>query len=79
VSYGPISPGSHDVVVVNVTVDIHERLGPELRAAAGDARAVVVAGVLVGDQERRTAVAYGRTPSTRLVDGEWAALVLRAP
>lgn len=76
VGAGPVAdhPGPVDLAVVNVTVDIHERLGPEV---AQRTDLVVVAGVLVGHQEARVARAYRARSWRRMTEGDWAAAVLR--
>ncbi len=63
-----------DLSVLNVTIDIHEHLGPALHSLPPGP--LVVAGILAGDQEQRCAAAHHRHPRTRVADGEWAALVL---
>ncbi|MEZ5166443.1 MAG: 50S ribosomal protein L11 methyltransferase [Acidimicrobiales bacterium] len=63
-----------DWIVANLTVDLHETVAPPLVPAAG---AVIVAGVLVGPQSARAAVAWQRRIAVERTEGEWAGLVLR--
>lgn len=67
------TPTTADLTVLNVTIDIHERVAPTLPRETGP---LIVAGILSGEQERRCATAHARTIVDRSVDGEWAALVL---
>lgn len=64
-------PGAVDVALVNVTIDIHERLAPLVAAPT-----VVVAGILTGQRERAI-LAYDADIVADAGDGEWAGLVLR--
>lgn len=68
------TPTEADLTVLNVTIDIHEGCGPALRNRR--LGALIVAGILAGDQERRCATAHERVITARLIDGEWAGLVL---
>ncbi len=68
--------GTHDLGVCNMTIDLHEELGPTVAARTTIGR-MVVAGILVGDQERRAVAAHARTEILdRRADGDWAALLL---
>ena len=62
-----------DVVLLNVTIDIHELVAETVRAI--DADRLVIAGVLAGEQAERAARLHGRTPAATTVEGEWASLV----
>lgn len=62
-----------DVVLLNVTIDIHEFVAETVRAF--DADRLVIAGVLAGEQAERAARLHGRTPTATTVEGEWASLV----
>lgn len=64
-------PGPVDVALVNVTIDVHERLASRVRAPT-----VVVAGILTGQRERAIR-AYDADIVAAAVEGEWAGLVLR--
>ena len=63
-----------DLALLNVTIDIHERVAPHLRHQR--IGPLVVAGILTGDQEARCATAHDRTIVERATHDEWAALVL---
>ncbi|MEM9519966.1 MAG: 50S ribosomal protein L11 methyltransferase [Actinomycetota bacterium] len=63
-----------DVSVLNVTIDIHERVSSALQHQP--LGRLIVAGILCGEQEARCAAAHNRTASRRRVDGEWAGVVL---
>ena len=63
-----------DLAVLNVTIDIHEQVAAGLHSQRIET--LVAAGLLAGPQEDRAAAAHRRTISHRIVDGEWAALVL---
>ena len=65
--------GNFDLGLCNMTIDIHERLGPSLTADIGR---LIVGGILTGEQEQRAAAAHRREISGRRVEGEWVALVL---
>ena len=68
--------GSFDLAVCNMTIDLHELVGPALAANTVAAR-LIVAGILVGDHEDRARIAHERTEvHDRRVSGEWAALLL---
>ena len=62
-----------DLVLVNVTIDIHERLAPLLSPAH---RRLIVAGVLGEDQLARAATAYGGVAERTLGEDGWMAAVL---
>lgn len=62
-----------DVVLLNVTIDIHELVAETVRAV--DADRLVIAGVLADKQAERAARLHGRTPVAQAVEGEWVALV----
>lgn len=66
--------GDFDLGLCNMTIDLHERLGPSL---AVDVTTLVVGGILRGEQEARVCAAHSRGVDARRVEGEWAALVLR--
>lgn len=67
--------GTYELVVVNVTIDVHEAIAANFRRhlAAGP---VVVAGLLAGPQEQRAADAYNAKIVERRQQGEWVGLVL---
>lgn len=62
-----------DVVLLNVTIDIHELVAEAVRAI--DADRLVIAGVLAGEQAERAARLHDRLPVASSVEGEWTALV----
>jgi ribosomal protein L11 methyltransferase len=66
-----------ELAVLNVTIDLHEQLGPLLRPFLPDR--LIVAGVLTGAQETRAAAAHQRTITHRISEGDWAALLLDHP
>lgn len=63
-----------DLTVLNVTIDIHEEVAPRLRNQA--LGPIIVSGILAGEQEHRCATAHDRVAARRVVQDEWAALVL---
>jgi ribosomal protein L11 methyltransferase len=65
-----------DLVTINVTIDIHERIAPTLHRAH---RRLVVAGVLGEEQLRRCARAYGATVTRSITHDGWMAAVLSRP
>jgi ribosomal protein L11 methyltransferase len=62
-----------ELVLANVTIDIHETLGPLL---PWQPDRLIAAGILVGSQAPRCAAAWGLRVARELVDGEWAGLIL---
>lgn len=62
-----------DLVIINVTIDIHEMLATTLAPSHGR---LIVAGLLGGDQLDRCAAAYGATPVRTCEDDDWMAAVL---
>ena len=68
-----IESGPVDVVLLNVTIDIHEAVAATVQTI--DADRLVIAGVLAGEQAERAARLHGRTATDTLLDGEWAAVV----
>lgn len=67
--------GRCDVIVCNVTIDLHETIGPAL--AATSSTALIAAGLLVGPHEQRAMDAYRRNQIVdRRVEGEWAAIAM---
>lgn len=73
---GAAVTGEYALGLCNMTIDLHEVIGPPLAEGTAITR-LIVAGILVGDQERRAAAAHGRsTIVDRRIDGEWAALLL---
>ncbi len=62
-----------DLVLVNVTIDIHEGLAPLLSPVH---RRLIVAGVLGDDQLARAATAYGGAIERTMSDDDWMAAVL---
>lgn len=77
VSLGSVdaAEGVYDIAVINVTIDIHEAIGADVRRYIG-VETVLVAGLLAGPQEQRAADAYGARIVERRQHGEWAGLVL---
>ena len=68
--------GRFDLAACNMTIDLHELVGPAL-AANTHADRLIVAGILVGDQEHRACTAHARTEVLeRRAEGEWVALLL---
>ena len=67
--------GTYELVVVNVTIDIHESIAADFRRHLV-ARQVIVAGLLAGPQEQRVAGAYDAEVVERRQQGEWVSLVL---
>ena len=66
----------HQLATCNMTIDLHEAIGPSLAAGASIGR-LIVAGILAGEQERRAAAAHGRAKIVdRRGDGDWVALLL---
>ncbi|MEZ5246372.1 MAG: 50S ribosomal protein L11 methyltransferase [Acidimicrobiales bacterium] len=65
-----------DLVTVNVTIDIHERIAPTLPTAH---RRLVVAGILGEEQLHRCATAYGAAIERSLAQEGWMAAVLTRP
>lgn len=65
--------GVFDVGLCNMTIGLHERLGPTLTADIG---LLLIGGVLRGAQEDRVRAAHRRRIVARRVEGEWAALAL---
>lgn len=66
-------PHTTDLVVINVTIDIHEQLAPGL--PAGPER-LIVAGILGESQLARSAIAYGATVVRAIEHDDWMAAVL---
>jgi len=64
---------SADVLVVNVTIDVHETLA---RLVPWPPRVVVASGFLRGAQVERCEAAWARPTTDRVFDGEWVALTL---
>jgi len=68
--------GTFAVGLCNMTIDLHERVGPAVAAATAIDR-LVVAGLVAGPQEARALAAHRRsTVLDRRVEGEWVGLVL---
>ncbi len=68
--------GAHDLGVCNMTIDLQEELGPTIANRTTIDR-MVVAGILVGEQEKRAVAAHARTEILdRRAEGDWAALLL---
>lgn len=68
--------GAFDLVVCNMTIDLHELVGGPLSGNASAPR-LVVAGILAGPQEDRVCAAHARADVlVRRAEGEWAALLL---
>ena len=73
---GAAATGDFTLGLCNMTIDLHEAIGPSLAAGASIGR-LIVAGILAGEQERRAAAAHGRAKIVdRRVDGDWVALLL---
>ncbi len=69
--------GTYDLILANLTIDIHEMIADQL-AAEVVAPKMIVAGILVGAQEERCVSVHRRRVVQRVVEGEWAALLLGA-
>ncbi|MEQ8841776.1 MAG: 50S ribosomal protein L11 methyltransferase [Acidimicrobiales bacterium] len=73
---GSVDPGDgtpYDLVVVNVTIDIHEHIAGELHPAHPR---LIVAGILGPTQLDRCAAAYGATTDRHIESDGWMAAVL---
>ncbi|MEO0493969.1 MAG: 50S ribosomal protein L11 methyltransferase [Actinomycetota bacterium] len=68
-----IDPTPADVVLLNVTIDIHEAIADAVRRI--DPTILIVAGVLDGAQAERVATLYGRVATATATDDGWAVLV----
>ena len=62
-----------DVALLNVTIDIHESVAPAVQRL--DVPVLIVAGILDGEQAERAARLLGRSPTERLSEDGWVALV----
>lgn len=72
--------GPYDVIVANVTIDIHERLAAEIDRLVAPAGVVVASGILEGRQLDRLLAAHpGRVLVEHRREGEWAGVVLGPP
>lgn len=74
--------GPFDLILANITADVLLPLAPALVARLAPGGALVLAGILAGEQERAVRAAYERLGlccEQERVDGEWAALLLRTP
>jgi ribosomal protein L11 methyltransferase len=74
--------GPFDLIAANITADVLLPLAPLLAARLAPGGALVLAGILAGEQEREVRAAYERLGlrcEDARADGEWAALLLRAP
>ena len=65
--------GRFDVALLNVTIDIHETVAPAIERL--DAPVLIVAGILDGEQAERVARLHGQSPTERLSEEGWVALV----
>lgn len=68
-----IDGATPDLMLVNVTIDIHEALA---RRAAFVPGRTIAAGVLRGEQARRCAQSWGLHTEVALAEEEWAGLLL---
>jgi ribosomal protein L11 methyltransferase len=74
--------GPFDLIVANITADVLVALAPVLVARLAPRGALVLAGILAGEQEREVRAAYehlGLGCEHARSEGEWAALLLHAP
>ncbi|HEY5998757.1 MAG TPA: 50S ribosomal protein L11 methyltransferase [bacterium] len=74
--------GRFELVAANITADVLVPLAPALAARLAPGGALVLAGILAGEQEREVRVAYERLGlrcAAARAEGEWAALLLAAP
>ena len=62
-----------DVALLNVTIDIHESVAPAVERL--DVPVLIVAGILDGEQAERAARLHGQSPTERLSEDGWVALV----
>jgi ribosomal protein L11 methyltransferase len=73
--------GAFDLIAANITADVLLALAPLLVARLAPDGAIVLAGILAGEQEREVRAAYerfGLRCDDARSEGEWAALLLRA-
>ncbi|MEM8704875.1 MAG: 50S ribosomal protein L11 methyltransferase [Actinomycetota bacterium] len=68
-----LEPTACDVVLLNVTIDVHEQVAAAVRRIDPDR--LLIAGILDGEQATRAAELHGREPVAAAVDGEWTVLV----
>ena len=62
-----------DAALLNVTIDIHESVAPAVERL--DVPVLIVAGILDGEQAERAARLHGQSPTERLSEDGWVALV----
>lgn len=68
--------GTFALGLCNMTIDLHELIGPSVATGASIDR-LIVAGILAGPQEARAVAAHRRsTVLDRRTDGEWVGLTL---
>ena len=74
--------GPFDLIVANITADVLIALAPRLAARLAPGGALVLAGILAGEQEREVRAAcerLGLRCEEATAEDEWAALLLEAP
>ena len=74
--------GPFDLIAANITADVLLALAPLIVARLAPEGALVLSGILAGDQAREVRAAFerlGLSDAVERVAGEWAALLLRAP
>ena len=74
--------GKFDLVTANITADVLLPLAPRLAGCLSPCGALVLAGLLAGEQTREVRAAYeglGLLCAGERVEGEWASLLLVAP
>jgi ribosomal protein L11 methyltransferase len=74
-------PGTFDLIVANITANVLVALAGELAARLRPGGRLVLSGILAGEQEAQVREAYerlGLRGGAARVEGEWAALSLRA-
>jgi len=70
--------GTFDVVVVNVTIDIHDMIAADVVGRIEPDGTLIASGLLAGPQEQRLAENFpGHRLIRRFTEAEWAAITLR--
>jgi ribosomal protein L11 methyltransferase len=78
----PAGAGPFDLIAANITADVLLDLAPDIAARLAPGGALVLSGLLAGEQARETRAAYerlGLLAALERVEGEWASLLLFAP
>ncbi len=69
--------GEYDIVVANLTIDVHEHLASDLDRLAGSGGVLVASGILEGRQVDRLLASHpGRVLARHRREGDWAGVVL---